>query len=145
MKGKDVRVVYEKEGRRLGVWVGGEEVVGGPLVNPIVLEEGEEVEWELVGGGGGGGDRGGRRAVRLTLIKAVPREDMVHWWGKVWEEEEEEVDTTKIEGRKMSFQAAWVEAQALFKESVARRAKEGPMIVDVGEEEEEEEEEGGEG
>ena len=141
-KAKDVSVWYDKESKHLKVQACPSSlppvVVEGTMANPIFLEEEEEgVEWEVVGEGGGGGKEGGReggrRAVRLTFVKATPRADMVRWWSRVMEGEDE-IDTQKIEGRsqKMNFQGAWEEAQKLFREGVERRRKEGPVEVDLG-------------
>jgi len=138
---KDVCVSYDKESRHLKVQAHPTSLppvlVEGTLANPISLEEEDEgLEWEVVGERGGGkegGKEGGRRAVRLTFVKETPRADMVRWWSRVMEGEEE-IDTQKIEGRskKMNFQGAWEEAQKLFMEGVERRRKEGPVEVDIG-------------
>jgi len=138
-KAKDVSVSYNKESKHLKVQACPPSLppvlVEGTMANPIFLEEEEEgVEWEVVGEGGKeGGKQGGRRAVRLTFVKATPRADMVRWWSRVMEGEEE-IDTQKIEGRsqKMNFQGAWEEAQKLFREGVERRREEGPVEVDLG-------------
>lgn len=73
-------------------------------------------------------------------MKGVPQPGLVHWWSQVFQGGPA-IDTTKIEGRKGNFQAAWEEAQEMFRKSVAGRE---PMVVDIGEGTGEEGQEGGE-
>ncbi|EWM21996.1 CS-like domain protein [Nannochloropsis gaditana] len=133
-RAKDVQVTYTRDTNHLSVRITTPTavpvLVEGPLANPIQLEEGEEVEWEMVGEGGREGGRGGGRAVRVSLIKSTPRPDMVHWWSRVFVGDDE-IDTSRIAGRKMNFQGAWEEAQRRFREDVARRNAQGPVEVEV--------------
>lgn len=109
---------------RLSISVGGSCLLEGEWEFKIAPEE--DPDWEVR-------DLNGRRAVRLTVRKAVMPGGLsiVVWWKRVLKGEPE-IDLKSIEGRKKerteSFAKAWEEAHLRFKEKAQNHV---PIPIDV--------------
>jgi hypothetical protein len=111
--------------------------VDAPLAFGVEAPAEEELDWELTDFDAAAAAAGGappRRAVRVTLRKASPASNMVHWWRAALAGDPG-IDTGAIEerartaGRTADARAVWAQAEAEFKRRVRERV---PVEIDVG-------------
>jgi len=123
-KAKDVKVKLHapsasnpsSHNQRLDVSVTGDANISGMLAYGVEVEEGEDLDWELMDF-----EPAGRRVVQLTLVKKVPGM-VVLWWSRIFEGDQE-IDTKTIVDRKFNqdHQAVWQEAHAMFQKKISER------------------------
>jgi hypothetical protein len=150
-RAKDVRVTLSPPPpgggtQRLTVALAGAPpLVDAPLAHAVDAPSGEEeVDWELTdfdaaapaAASDVASSAGVRRAVRVTLRKAPPASNVVHWW-RCALEGDPVIDTASIgeragsAARTAAARAVWAEAEAEFKRRVRERV---PVEVDVDDE-----------